>query len=175
MCGRELDIIRMLDLIICLAVGVGLYVGYRKGVVRQAVSLVAIVIAVLVSRMLGGAAGEVIAKLIGCDPGSFEAGMVCPVLGHLVVFLLVWWGAGLIGLAIHKVAKTLKIGLLDSLAGALLMAVKVLIAASILINLWMMTDEAFTDGRRSPGGQIVRLTAQVVPDLLGYVENCANR
>ena len=158
----------MLDLIICLALGVALYAGYRKGAVGQIVSLVAVVVAIIASRLLGPACGRLIGSFFSGD--SIEALMLGSVAGHIVVFLLAYWATGLISDTLRSLVKVLHLGVLDSIVGALVMGLKVIIAASLLINLWMLSDDIATDSRRDPpGGVVAQLTAKVAPELLGYI------
>lgn len=174
--GRELTITGMLDLIICVVLGLGLYAGYRKGAVGQIVSFAAIIVAIIASRLLGPACAHLLTSIMGGDSASVEKTLLATVGGHIIVFLLAYWATGLLSDTLRKLVETLHLGIIDSIAGSLFMGLKVILAASLLINLWMLSDDFMSDDshRPAPGGVIAQSTAKVAPALLGYIENNTN-
>lgn len=162
---------RMIDLLICLAVGIGLYVGYSCGVVRQIGSIVAILAAVVVCHLLGGAASSLVAGMMGGvrPEDSFPTEIVATVVGHVGLFLIVWWGFGLAVRSINDLVRAIHLGVLNSLAGAVMMAFKVVLVASILLNLWLATNPG--DKMLASAGPIAKTTVGIGPALMGYVED----
>lgn len=158
----------MIDIIICVAVGLGLYAGYRRGAIVQIGSIAGVVAAIVASRLIGDPASRLVASLFGWAPGSTEAMMIAPFVGHLIIFILAWWAAGLLSGVLRDAIKAIHRGIVDSICGAAVMGLKVLIAASILLNLWVISDDAFEHGKKKVGGPVAQTALHIVPDLLGY-------
>ena len=161
----------MIDLLICVAVGIGLYVGYNRGVVRQIGSIVAILVAVVACHLLGGAASSLVAGIMGGvrPEDSFPTEIVAIVVGHVGLFLIVWWGIGLAVRSLNDLVRAIHLGILNSLAGAVMMAFKVVLVASILLNLWLATNHG--DKTLASAGPIAKATVGIGPALMGYVED----
>lgn len=158
----------MLSIIICVAIGLGLFIGYHKGLVRQLGSMVAVFVALIVSRLLGESLTEAVAKLLGHNAESAIPRMVDSFLAHVMLFLIVWIGVWFLARAIHEVIKAVKLSCLNSLAGALFMAFKVAIVMSIIVNIWVLAGNDAADPDK--GGPIVEATAWFIPALLGYLQ-----
>lgn len=161
----------MVDIIICVAVVVGLYAGYKRGVVRQIGSLAAVLAAIVVCQLFGDAAANVVAKLMGCQADGSDAVRyaVASAIGHIVLFLLVWWGLGIVIRVVHDVVRAVRLGVVNSLLGAVFMAFKVVLVLSLLLNLWAMTDPS--SKHLASSGRITKTVADVGPALLGYVSD----
>ncbi len=160
----------MVDILICVAVIVGLYAGYKRGVVRQIGSLAAVLAAIVVCQLFGDAAANVVAKLMGCADGTDAVRYaVASAIGHIVLFLLVWWGLGIVIRVVHDVIRAVRLGVVNSLLGAVFMAFKVVLVLSLLLNLWAMTDPS--SKQLASSGRITKAVADVGPALLGYVSD----
>lgn len=161
----------MIDLLICIAVGIGLYVGYRRGIVKQIGSLVAILAAVIICHLLGGVATSLVAKLMGGEhPGdSFTTMLVATVVGHVSLFLIVWCGLGLAVRSLNNLVRAVHLGVISSLAGALVVAFKVVLVASILLNLWLAVEPE--NKTLESSGPIAQSTIRAGQVLMGYVED----
>ncbi|MCM1293428.1 MAG: CvpA family protein [Bacteroides sp.] len=156
----------MLDLIICVAVGVSLFAGYRRGILRQIASLVSIVVAFIACRLFGGAFSSLVASMMG--EGSSTA-LMAPLIGNILLFLIVWWGLALVAGTLRSLLKAVKLGVFDNILGALFMAFKVMIVASLLLNFYdIVTSHDIT---ASNPGPIVRLTVGFAPAMLGVVRS----
>ena len=161
----------IIDIIICVASGLGLYAGYRRGAVVQIGSIAGVVAAIVASRLIGDPASRLVASLFGWSPGSTEAMMIAPFVGHLIIFILAWWAAGMLSGVLRDAIRALHLGIVDSVCGAAVMGLKVLIAASILLNLWAISDDALDRSNKKIGGPVAQATLHIVPDLLGYARD----
>ena len=161
----------MLSLIICVAVGIGLFWGYRKGIVRQIGSLVAVFVALVVSRIFGDDFTAFIAPLIGASDSpenSFCAVPLASFVAHVLLFIIVWFAVGLLARTLHELIKVVGLGCINSIAGALFMGFKVALIAGILVNLWaVFGDEA---SQPEAGGPVVEAVASLPSTLLGYLQ-----
>lgn len=158
----------MVDIIICVAIGLGLFEGFRRGAVVQIGSIAGAIAAIIASRLIGAPATRLVISLFGWPEFSTEALFVAPFLGHLIIFFIGWWAGGLLSGVLRELIKAVHLGVLDSVCGALVMGLKVMIAASILLNLWLISDESLQSGKKSVGGSVAQTTLHFVPDMLGY-------
>lgn len=143
--------------------------GYRRGVVMQIGSLLAFVLAIVVCRLFGDAATDVVASMIGegkeasVDPMSR---MVASTIGHVALFLIVWLGVGLTARALKLVVHTVHLGIVDRLAGALFMAFKAALVASFIVNFAEAVAPASSVA--NPCGELGRYVKALAPTLLGF-------
>ncbi len=161
----------MLSIIICVAIGLGLFLGYRRGIVRQVGSLVAVVVALVVSRLFGGKLTGAVAHAIGADASpenSFCAMPLASFIAHVLLFVVAWLGVGLLARTLHELIKIVRLGFLNSLAGALFMAFKIALVASLLLNLRALGGDA--ESQPEAGGPVVEATASLAPAMLGYLQ-----
>ena len=77
----------MINLVILIALGVGLYVGYQRGIIRQVGSLTGMLIALLACQVLGDAATSVVASII--DPANITEQFAAAIIGNVCLFLIV--------------------------------------------------------------------------------------
>lgn len=157
----------MINLVILIALGVGLYVGYQRGIIRQVGSLTGMLIALLACQVLGDAATSVVASII--DPANITEQFAAAIIGNVCLFLIVWWGISIFGHVIHNVVKAIHLGPVNGFAGALFTGFEVLVVASILINLWLLKDPASTIV--TDGGPIARFVAGLAPALLDWADS----
>ena len=116
-----------LDWVLAAGLGVGLWRGVRTGALAQAVGTVGWLLGFLVATALMGPVGEMAAAALGVSPRTG------PVLGFVVAF-----GAVVVGLmaAAHVMRKGLeavKLGGVDTLAGAGVGALRAAFGLSVLL------------------------------------------
>lgn len=147
--------------------------GYRRGVVMQIGSVLAFVLAIVVCRLFGDAATDVVASMIGYGKEAASAPsvdpmsqMVASIIGHVALFLIVWLGVGLTARALKLVVHTVHLGIVDRLAGALFMAFKAALVASFVVNFAEAVAPA--SGVANPGGELGQFVKALAPTLLGF-------
>lgn len=106
--------------------------GYRKGLLMEIVSLIAIVLAITISFKLLHWAMELIKEKIG----YFDT--LLPFIAFIVLFLGILIGVYLLGKGLKKMLDLTPFGLLDSLIGAILGLLKWALALSVI--LWLCTS-----------------------------------
>lgn len=154
----------MINLVILIALGVGLFAGYQRGIIRQVGSLAGMLIAILACQVLGDTASGIVASVIDAD--GFKEQLAAAVIGNVCLFLIVWWGISIFGHVLHNVVKAIHLGPVNGFAGALFMGFEVLVVASILLNLWMLKDPSSTIV--TDGGPITRFVAGLTPAMLDW-------
>lgn len=160
----------MLDLIILVTLGIGLYVGYSRGVIRQLGSLAGMLIGLVACQLFGDAATQLTASIMGVNETIIPTRewIAASVIGNVVLFVVVWWGVSLCGHLLHGLVNAVHLGVVNAFIGSLFMGLQILIVASLLINLWLVKDPSSTIV--SSGGPVVKIVAGLGPKLLGMVE-----
>lgn len=121
-------------LILVVAV-VAIVMGLRRGIVREAVSLCAIVAGVAVVRMFGDAATAVAEVAMGVEPGASSVShYTASIVGCALLFVAVWIIVYLVGRMLRGVVHAVKLGIIDRLAGAAYCVAKYLLVLSLLLN-----------------------------------------
>ncbi len=157
----------MLTIIILVSLSIGLFVGYRSGFVKQLGSLISLLAALLACHLFGDEAAEVAKSLMGvCAESSVVAHAGASVVGNVVLFILVWAGLWFVARLIHNVIKAVHLGVVNSLLGAALMGMKVLILASLVLNLWVLIQSE-KHNELMAEGHVVACTYKLAPALMG--------
>lgn len=157
----------MLSLIILLAIAGGLMSGYRIGAVRQIGSIVGLLAALLACNLLGGVATSVAEQMMGVSASSpVEQQQLASLAGHSVLFVIIWASVWFLARMLHEMIRIVHLGIVNSLLGALLMGLKVMLVASVLINLWVTFNP---DRAReiTDGPEVVQQTFRLGPTLMG--------
>lgn len=154
----------MTEIILLVALGLGLFAGWHKGLVRQLGSLLGFFVALIISHVFGDAAASLAATIMDTDSADTVGMMWAGAVGRIVLFILVWWTISLIARLVHSVLKAVKLGGVNSLLGAVLMTLKVLVVESLLLNLWTALMPQTSDY-----GPVANTIASIGPVMLGYV------
>lgn len=169
-----IEIVILIILALCLAWG------YKKGVVVQLGSLLSFAIAIAACQIFGDAASDAVLAIIGHKPPEADASLTemaresmavyaAKVIGHTVLFLLVWLGVWLASRTVRFMAKSVHLGFIDAAAGALFMALKGALIMSIIVNFAKFV--APESGLATNDGPIIGGVADFAPMLLGFIQN----
>lgn len=160
----------MIDIIIYVVIGIAIFIGYSMGVIRQIGSIAAIISAFVICYLFGDVASQWAASCMGFNTAetlSLEQYWSASLIGHITLFVIVWLAVGLASRLMKKVVKAVKLGPIDGAFGAAFMTFKIMIAISVILNLWSYIDPN-SDLIKS-GGPITRFTIEFGPKLLGVV------
>jgi membrane protein required for colicin V production len=116
-----------LDLLLLLPLAVGTVKGYRRGLVLEAVSLLAFVLGVVGGLMLLSAAVPVVRSYLG------ELFGLLPLVSFLLVLVGIMWGVHLLGGLVKTAVHLTPLGVLDHLLGGAAGALKWLLGLSLLL------------------------------------------
>lgn len=152
--------------------------GYRRGIVVQIGSLLAFALAIAVCRIFGGAATDIVMTTMGgkekvINPAqSLMSRFMAECIANVTLFVIVWIGVWFLSRAVKFVANSLRLGFLDSLAGALFMLLKAGLVISFIINLarFAAPDSALAKAQ----GAIMGTLADLAPGLLGFIQPMAS-
>jgi len=117
-----------LDLLLLLPLAVGTVKGYRRGLVLEAVSLLAFVLGVVGGLSLLSSAIPVVRSYLG------EVFGLLPLVSFLLVLVAIMWGVHLLGGLVKTAVHLTPLGLLDHLLGAAAGGLKWLLGLSLLLH-----------------------------------------
>lgn len=156
-------------IILIVAISAMIY-GFRRGIVREAVSFCAIILGVVACRLFSTQATAAGAKLIGVDIDSGGSShYAAAIVGSILVFIIVWLAVFLIGRLLRGAVKFVRLGIVDSIIGAVYCTSKWLLVLSLLLNLlFLMVPHAGFWGTDPPQG-IPEACLGFAPWLFGIV------
>ncbi|RZK61430.1 MAG: CvpA family protein, partial [Hymenobacter sp.] len=117
-----------LDILLLLPLAVGTAKGYRRGLVLEAVSLLAFVLGVVGGLSLLSAAIPVVRAYVG------ELFGLLPLVSFLLVLVAIMWGLHLLGGLVKQAVHLTPLGVLDHLLGGAAGALKWLLGLSLLLH-----------------------------------------
>ena len=155
-----------LDLLLLLPLGVGTVQGYRRGLVLEAVSLLAFVVGVVGGLSLLSAAVPLVRQYVG------EAFGLLPLVAFLLVMVLIMWGVHLLGGLVKSAVHLTPLGVLDNMLGGAAGALKWLLGLSLLLHGLNYSGVRLLSPKLTAGSQILPLVQAATPvalQLTGYV------
>ena len=155
-----------LDLLLLLPLGVGTVQGFRRGLVLEAVSLLAFVLGVVGGLSLLSAAVPVVRGYVG------EAFGLLPLVSFLLVLVLIMWGVHLLGGLVKSAVHLTPLGLLDNLLGGAAGALKWLLGLSLLLHGLRLSGFALLSPALAADSQVLPLVQAATPvalQITGYV------
>lgn len=120
----------ILDIILALPLCIFIFLGWKKGLVREIATLVGILVGIWASIHLS----QQVAPLLGLDGES------AVLIAFIVIFLVALILTYLLGRGIEGLMKAVKLSVVNRLAGGVLGAVKALCILAVLLNFLVMVD-----------------------------------
>lgn len=162
-----IDIITLVVLV-CSAI-----VGWKKGAITQAVSIIAVICGVIACRLAGEEAASLLGNLLGADdPGqSAWSDWSVGLLANTLVFAGVWFVVWMAGKMVRRAMRIVHLKVVDSIGGALFLMGKWLLVISIALNLWIVIkpDSNPLESPRPWGQALNEATAGFAPWLWGIL------
>ena len=155
----------MFDIFLAIPIAYGAFMGFRKGLLLELVSLVALVLAILGGLKLLDTALPFMAGFIG------DAHGLLPYVTFLVVFVGIILLIHLGGLMLKKVVDFTPFGLFDNVLGAILGGLKWCLALSLLLYVSDMAGISVSKDTASASMiyPVVLKTTPYALDILSYV------
>ena len=123
----------LFDIICILIVAVGAFVGWRRGVLSQAASVVGIIAAIVLCRVFSG----VLAAKFSSPEDSADTLLLHTVMSYAIIFIAVMVVARVLAGTIRTLFESLSLGVADNIAGSVFAVLKYALVFSVLLNLWM--------------------------------------
>ena len=120
----------VVDIIIACLIGYALYKGFKEGLVLALISLVSLIVGVFLSLKFSFLFKDWI-----LEKTQWNANVVT-ICAFVFTFLLVLIAIQLLGKALTKIIKTVALGGLNRLAGAVFLGLKMILIISVVLNLF---------------------------------------
>ncbi len=127
----------VIDIIILLPIFYGLIRGLMRGFVQELTNLVALIAAIIGTKLFAPAFALWLAKYISASPS------VCQLLAWFILFTAIVLTLHLIGKLISRFLKAISLGWLNRLIGAIFGAAKWALIVSIVLNGVSLLDNQF--------------------------------
>ncbi len=166
----------ILDICLVLPLAWGMFKGFKRGLIIELCTLMALALGVYGAAKLGDWGGEYVHNSFNTDP------TLSRVLGFALVFLLIVIAVYFFGKALEKVVKLVALGIFNKLAGLLFGAAKyalVLSAILFLIERFPFTESLLSPDQKSnsylyePISGILPVLYPVVTDS-GWIDQIEN-
>jgi len=155
-----------LDILLLLPLAVGTVKGYRRGLVLEAVSLLAFVLGVVGGLYLLSAAIPVVRSYLG------ELFGLLPLVAFLLVLVVIMWGVHLVGGLVKTAVHLTPLGVLDHLLGAAAGGLKWLLGLSLLLHGTALAGLPLLAPSLVAGSQVLPWVQAATPlalQITGYV------
>jgi membrane protein required for colicin V production len=152
------------DWFLAVPIAYGAFMGFRKGLLLEIVSLIALIIGFLGGLKLLNTAIPVMKSFIGDVFG------LLPLFTFLVVFALIIFGVRMVGIALKKVIGLTPLGLFDNVLGAGIGALKWCMAVGLLLYVSQMAGISIAENA-SKTSVIYPYVVKATPlalDLIGF-------
>ena len=120
----------ILDILIAVPLAVFIFLGWKKGVVREVATLVGVLVGIWAAVHLS----QVVAELIGLE--GENAVLIAFIVCFVGALVLTW----LLGRLVEGLLKATKLSIVNRIAGALLGTVKALCILAVMLNTVVMLD-----------------------------------
>lgn len=120
----------VVDIIIACLIGYALYKGFKEGLILALISLVSLIAGIFISLKFSFLFKDWIFEKTQWNPN------VITICAFVFTFVLVLIGVQLLGKALTKIIKTVALGGLNRLAGAVFLALKMILIISVVLNLF---------------------------------------
>ena len=157
------------DTITVLLFVASVVIGYMRGLVRQATSLLGYILGIIACNMFGDTATDILLTVM---PSAAEwplASVTTHAVAVIVLFLLISLSVRVAGMFLRRVIGMLHLGIVDNIGGSALCLFKYFFIFSILLNLWLMvnpTSDTFTTEHILGNRPFVE-TINLAPRVLG--------
>lgn len=164
----------LIDIIILVVFAVATLMGYRKGLVAQAGTVAAIIIAVLACRVLGPSVTEMIIahRAYESEPSLWQR-FTASALAYCGVYIIAYYVVVLIVRLLRFVVSSLKLGPLDRIAGVIVSLFKWFMALSVAANLYLalFPSGQWLSTTKLCGDTTVYFIVSLAPKVLGVITN----
>ena len=157
------------DTITVLLFMASVVIGYMRGLVRQATSLLGYILGIIACNMFGDTATDILLTVM---PSAAEwplASVTTHAVAVIVLFLLISLSVRVAGMFLRSIIGMLHLGIVDNIGGSALCLFKYFFIFSILLNLWLMvnpTSDTFTTEHILGNRPFVE-TINLAPRVLG--------
>ena len=152
-----------LDIVILIVFVVSIAWGFRKGITVQVGALGGLILGVLLCHVCGGYVAAMIA-------GNSAPTYVDSVIANIIVFIVGYLCVRAVAHFFKSALKSLKLGALDRIGGALFSCFEWMFVLSVLLNLWLVIKPSTSFQALSTlgNGHAIDAILGLAPALLGW-------
>ena len=157
------------DTITVLLFVASVVIGYMRGLVRQATSLLGYILGIIACNMFGDTATDILLTVMPSAAQWPLASVTTHAVAVIVLFLLISLSVRVAGMFLRSIVDMLHLGIIDNIGGSALCLFKYFFIFSILLNLWLMvnpTSDTFTTEHILGNRPFVE-TINLAPRVLG--------
>lgn len=157
------------DTITVLLFVASVVIGYMRGLVKQATSLVGYILGIIACNAFGDTATNILLTVMPSAAQWPLASVTTHAVAVIVLFLLISLSVRVAGMFLHSIVDMLHLGIIDNIGGSALCLFKYFFIFSILLNLWLMinpTSDTFTTEHILGNRPFVE-TINLAPRVLG--------
>lgn len=157
--------------VIVIAVAVWAVIsGYRKGLVRQTGSLMAVTFGIVGTRLMAPDFAPSVDDFLPGFISGFKRQFIVETLACTVIYVLVTGLMELIALPLSKLMKVVTTGIINSIGGAVFRLFQYLMLLSLFYNLIVDFNPSgtLTRSSRLHDGNILEVTMKIAPAILGF-------
>ena len=144
-------------------------IGYMRGLVKQATSLVGYILGIIACNAFGDTATDILLTVMPSAVQWPLASVTTHAVAVIVLFLLISLSVRVAGMFLRSIVDMLHLGIIDNIGGSALCLFKYFFIFSILLNLWLMinpTSDTFTTEHILGNRPFVE-TINLAPRVLG--------
>lgn len=152
----------MLFDIICLIIIVaGFVFGYKRGIIAQIGSIIGISLGIVFCHIFAGRLAESF-----CDPSDdISTILLAKIMSFFIIFAICYIGGRLLGTAASGIVKTIHLGFLNKLLGAVFTMAEYTLFLSLILNAWIAAFPATRILSNYDG--VKQFVIDFAPDILG--------
>ena len=157
------------DTITVLLFVASVVIGYMRGLVKQASSLVGYILGIIACNAFGDTATDILLTVMPSAAQWPLASVTTHAVAVIVLFLLISLSVRVAGMFLRSIVDMLHLGIIDNIGGSALCLFKYFFIFSILLNLWLMinpTSDTFTTEHILGNRPFVE-TINLAPRVLG--------
>lgn len=128
----------VLDLYIAIPILLGFVIGLFRGLIKETISLIIIIVGILLSRLLAPGISDKLIDWFNISPQAARP------LSFIIAFLIIALVLIIIGRILHKMLKMLSLGLINSILGGIVSAIKFVLIVSVVLVLMEALDNKFS-------------------------------
>lgn len=155
----------LIDVILLIVIIGGVLRGGMQGAIKQITSIIALVLAIILTNMFGGVATTLLGEIV---PEMGEEQWLGAFVAHVLLFVLVYLSVSLLGRVIKNLVSSLSLGFIDRILGALFCTLKYVLILSLLLNAWhyISPDSSVFTTSRLLDGALMRWVVDFAPMLI---------
>ena len=165
--NKIIDIMNTLDLVVLVIIVISAIYGYYKGVLSQLGSVAGVFFGIICCRLFGDTFSKFLTNTFA-DSTSAAATteFLNNVIAHVLVFVLAYLSMRIVASMMSKILSTIKLGVVNRVAGAIFAPIQWLVILSLLLNVWIAISPD-TKLVSSSAGVATDVVVNLAPDVFG--------